>query len=192
MSSISAAGHALLVGCVDRLVGVDVSSASQHARALARARDRPRRWNGRRAAAASPGTEHCREYQMAPRATRSRPAAFRRRHFRFCPRIKNAFPTRCWRPWRPTWPWSQPRSAQSGWIRASSPALAAAFACLASDPDLRCHFAAAARRRVEQRFTLQSCVDRYEKLYRGMNEPNPRSVAEILGDDVDVMPEYAS
>jgi glycosyltransferase involved in cell wall biosynthesis len=62
-------------------------------------------------------------------------------------------------------------------------ALAAALVRLATDPDLRRQFAGAARLRVEQRFTLQGCVDRYEKLYRAMIEPNPRPIGEILADD---------
>jgi glycosyltransferase involved in cell wall biosynthesis len=77
-------------------------------------------------------------------------------------------------------------------------ALAAALARLASDPELRRRFAEAARRRLEQQFTLQRCVDRYEKLYRAMIEPNSRPVADILVDDADtpagrpLMPQYAS
>jgi glycosyltransferase involved in cell wall biosynthesis len=76
--------------------------------------------------------------------------------------------------------------------------LAVALVRLAADPDLRRRFAEAARQRVERQFALQSCVDRYEKLYRGMSEPNPCPVAEMLGDEADAsvsrppMPEYAS
>jgi glycosyltransferase involved in cell wall biosynthesis len=62
-------------------------------------------------------------------------------------------------------------------------ALAAALARLASDPDIRRRYGDAARRRVEQRFALERCVDRYERLYRAMCEPDPRPLAEILADD---------
>jgi glycosyltransferase involved in cell wall biosynthesis len=77
-------------------------------------------------------------------------------------------------------------------------ALAAALARLASDPDTRRRYGDAARRRVEQRFALERCVERYEKLYRAMSEPDPRPVAEILADDAGVsarrplVPKYAS
>jgi glycosyltransferase involved in cell wall biosynthesis len=77
-------------------------------------------------------------------------------------------------------------------------ALAAALARLASDPNLRHRFGEAARRRVEQQFTLQGCVDRYETLYRALNEANFQPIAEILAGDADTsaprppMPEYAS
>jgi glycosyltransferase involved in cell wall biosynthesis len=62
-------------------------------------------------------------------------------------------------------------------------ALAAALARLASDGDLRRRLGQAARWRVQQRFTLERCVDRYEKLYRAMSEPIPRPIGEILADD---------
>jgi glycosyltransferase involved in cell wall biosynthesis len=62
-------------------------------------------------------------------------------------------------------------------------ALAAAILRLVQDPGLRHSFAAAGRRRVEQRFSLQACVDRYEKLYRAMGEAEPRPVSEILADN---------
>ena len=77
-------------------------------------------------------------------------------------------------------------------------ALAAAIARFASDPDIRLRYGDAARRRVEQRFALQHCVERYEKLYRAMSEPDPRPVAEILADDAGasarrpLVPQYAS
>ncbi len=76
--------------------------------------------------------------------------------------------------------------------------LAAALARLATDPDLRRQLAAAARLRVEHRFTLENCIDRYEKLYRAVGEPNPPPLAEILGEDPAtparrrLMAEYAS
>jgi Glycosyl transferases group 1 len=54
---------------------------------------------------------------------------------------------------------------------------------LATDRELRRRLGEAARRRVEQRFTLDACISRYEKLYRAMSESNPRPVAEILADD---------
>jgi glycosyltransferase involved in cell wall biosynthesis len=77
-------------------------------------------------------------------------------------------------------------------------ALAAAIARFASDPDIRLRYGGAARRRVEQRFALQHCVERYEKLYRAMSESDPRPVAEILADDAGasarrpLVPQYAS
>jgi glycosyltransferase involved in cell wall biosynthesis len=77
-------------------------------------------------------------------------------------------------------------------------ALAAAIARFASDPDIRRRSGDAARRRVEQRFSLARCVERYEKLYRAMSEPDPRPVAEILADETDAsarrppVPQYAS
>jgi glycosyltransferase involved in cell wall biosynthesis len=76
-------------------------------------------------------------------------------------------------------------------------ALATALARLAADPDLRRRLGETARRRVEQRFTLERCVDHYETLYRAMNEPNPPPIAEILIDHAashcsPVTPEYAS
>ncbi len=64
-------------------------------------------------------------------------------------------------------------------------ALSAAVLKLAQDGELRRRLAAAARRRVEQRFTLDACVARYEKLYRAMSEPNPAPLAEILADPED-------
>jgi len=63
-------------------------------------------------------------------------------------------------------------------------ALAAGLVQLASDSGLRYRLAGAARRRVEQRFTLGACVDRYEKLYRAMAAPNPAHLGEILVDDM--------
>jgi len=77
-------------------------------------------------------------------------------------------------------------------------ALATALMRLAADPALRSRLAAAARCRVEQRFTLENCVDRYEKLYRAMNERDPRPVADVLAIDESAVcpqppltPEYA-
>jgi len=77
-------------------------------------------------------------------------------------------------------------------------ALAVAIARFASDPEIRRRYGDAARRRVEQRFALERCVERYETLYRAMSEPDPRPVAEILADDAGVsarrplVPQYAS
>jgi glycosyltransferase involved in cell wall biosynthesis len=61
-------------------------------------------------------------------------------------------------------------------------ALAAAVLRLAQDSDLRRSFGDAARRRVEQRFSLQACVDRYERLYRALGEADPPPVSAILSD----------
>jgi len=77
-------------------------------------------------------------------------------------------------------------------------ALAAAIARFASDPEIRRRYGDAARRRVEERFALERCVERYETLYRAMSEPDSRPVAEILADDTGVavrrplVPQYAS
>jgi hypothetical protein len=61
-------------------------------------------------------------------------------------------------------------------------ALAAAILRLAQNPDLRRSFGDAARRRVEQCFSLQACVDRYETLHRALGEANPPPLSEILSD----------
>jgi glycosyltransferase involved in cell wall biosynthesis len=62
-------------------------------------------------------------------------------------------------------------------------ALAAALTRLAHDPTLRRRLAEAARRRVEQRFSLEKCVARYETLYRAMSAPDARPIAQVLIDD---------
>mgnify|MGYP001311055447 CR=1 FL=1 len=62
-------------------------------------------------------------------------------------------------------------------------ALAAAILQLAQDPDRRASFGEAGRRRVEQRFSLDVCVDRYERLYRALGEADPPPVSVILADD---------
>jgi glycosyltransferase involved in cell wall biosynthesis len=62
-------------------------------------------------------------------------------------------------------------------------ALAAAILRLARDSDLRASFGEAGRLRVEQRFSLQACVDRYERLYRALGEADPPPVGVILADD---------
>ena len=61
-------------------------------------------------------------------------------------------------------------------------ALAAAILRLAQDPDLRASFGEAGRRRVEQRFSLQACVDRYERLYRALGETDPPQISAILAE----------
>jgi glycosyltransferase involved in cell wall biosynthesis len=61
--------------------------------------------------------------------------------------------------------------------------LAAAILRLAQAPDLRRSFGEAARRRVEQCFSLQACVDRYERLYRALGQADPPPVGEILSDE---------
>ncbi|MGB6447563.1 MAG: glycosyltransferase, partial [Xanthobacteraceae bacterium] len=61
-------------------------------------------------------------------------------------------------------------------------ALAAAILRLAQNADLRRSFGDAARRRVEERFSLQACVDRYEILYRALGEADPPPLSEILSD----------
>ena len=63
-------------------------------------------------------------------------------------------------------------------------ALAAAILRLAQDPGLRASFGEAGRHRVEQRFSLQACVDRYERLYRALGEADPLPVSVILADDI--------
>lgn len=69
-------------------------------------------------------------------------------------------------------------------VRPGSPdALAAALLRLAKDPALRRRFGDAARLRVQQRFSLDACVTRYEKMYRALAAPQPRPVAEVLGED---------
>jgi glycosyltransferase involved in cell wall biosynthesis len=59
-------------------------------------------------------------------------------------------------------------------------ALAAAILSLADNPDLRRSLGEASRRRAEQHFSLQACVDRYERLYRALGEPDPPPVSVIL------------
>lgn len=68
-------------------------------------------------------------------------------------------------------------------VRASDPrAMAAAIQKLASDPALRRRLADAARFRVQQHYSMDACVGRYETLYRAMSEPEPRPLSEILAD----------
>jgi glycosyltransferase involved in cell wall biosynthesis len=59
-------------------------------------------------------------------------------------------------------------------------ALAPAILTLAGDADLRRRFGEAGRRRVEQLFSLQACVDRYERLYRALGEASPPPISVIL------------
>lgn len=71
-------------------------------------------------------------------------------------------------------------------VRPSDPdALAAALLRLAKDPALRRRLGDAARLRVQQRFSLDACVTRYEKMYRALAEPAPRPIAEVLAENVD-------
>jgi glycosyltransferase involved in cell wall biosynthesis len=63
--------------------------------------------------------------------------------------------------------------------------LAAAIARLAKDSSLRRRLGDAARRRVEKRFSLGACVERYEKLYRALIGPAPAPVSEVWADDND-------
>lgn len=68
-------------------------------------------------------------------------------------------------------------------VRPSDPqSLAAAILRLSQDPALRRRFADAARLRVEQRFSLDACVGRYERMYRALNEPAPPPISEILAE----------
>jgi glycosyltransferase involved in cell wall biosynthesis len=61
-------------------------------------------------------------------------------------------------------------------VRANHPrALAAAILRLANDPALRHRFAQAARHRVQQHYSLDTCVDNYEKLYGGGERTRPES-----------------
>jgi glycosyltransferase involved in cell wall biosynthesis len=62
-------------------------------------------------------------------------------------------------------------------------ALAVATKRLAGDPALRRRLGAAARTRVEQRFSLERCVARYERLYRAIGEPNAQPIAQVLARD---------
>jgi glycosyltransferase involved in cell wall biosynthesis len=61
--------------------------------------------------------------------------------------------------------------------------LAHAIQCLARDPELRNRFARAARERVQQKFSMETCVQRHEKVYRAMIASSPMSIEEILSDD---------
>jgi glycosyltransferase involved in cell wall biosynthesis len=62
-------------------------------------------------------------------------------------------------------------------------ALAAALKRLAGEPALRRRLGEAARARVEERFSLERCVAHYERLYRGIGEPNARPIAQVLAHD---------
>ena len=63
-------------------------------------------------------------------------------------------------------------------------ALAGAIARLAKDPGLRRRLTAAARLRVERRFSLSACIERYERLYRALDAAVPPPIADILAEDV--------
>jgi glycosyltransferase involved in cell wall biosynthesis len=61
-----------------------------------------------------------------------------------------------------------------------SRSFAEAIVRLATDPALRRSYGAAGRRRVEAHFSLDSCVGRYEALYRGLLAgKSPRQIPEI-------------
>jgi len=69
-------------------------------------------------------------------------------------------------------------------VRPKDPvALAAAILRLAKDPQLCRRLGQAARLRVQRHFSLDACVTRYERMYRGLNEPAPRPIGEILGNN---------
>jgi glycosyltransferase involved in cell wall biosynthesis len=63
-----------------------------------------------------------------------------------------------------------------------SKGLAAAILRLAKDPMLRRRLGDAARLRVEQHFSLDACVERYEKLYRAVIEAAAPPIGEILAE----------
>lgn len=61
------------------------------------------------------------------------------------------------------------------------PALAAAIREMADAPSRRQELGQAARQRVAETFSLTACVAAYERLYDGLVQGSPRTVAEILG-----------
>jgi glycosyltransferase involved in cell wall biosynthesis len=61
--------------------------------------------------------------------------------------------------------------------------LAAALKRLADDPTLRRRLGEAARTRVEEQFSLETCVARHERLYRAIGKPNARPIAQVLARD---------
>ncbi len=66
-------------------------------------------------------------------------------------------------------------------VPAKAPAaLAAAIVNLAADPELRSRLGAAAKRRVENLFSLDACVQRYVNLYRGVADANHVTVQSII------------
>lgn len=79
------------------------------------------------------------------------------------------------------------RDSDSGLlVRVKDPrGLAAAIVRLAKDPALRRRLGDAARLRVAQRFSLDFCVEQYDRLYRALIEPAPAPVSEVLADDDD-------
>ena len=58
--------------------------------------------------------------------------------------------------------------------------LGAAVLRLAKDSVLRARLGAAARQRIRDHFSLDVCVDRYEALYRAINEQQSRPIKDIL------------
>ena len=58
--------------------------------------------------------------------------------------------------------------------------LAKAIGRLANDPQLRVRLGHAGKRRAEQKFSLETTVSQYERLYLGLCKPAPRTVSEIL------------
>ncbi|MGC1253362.1 MAG: glycosyltransferase, partial [Xanthobacteraceae bacterium] len=71
-------------------------------------------------------------------------------------------------------------------VRVKDPqGLAATIVRLAKDPALCRRLGDAARLQVEHRFSLDACVERYDRLYRALIEPAPAPVSEVLADDDD-------
>lgn len=60
--------------------------------------------------------------------------------------------------------------------------IAAAIDLLARSPKLRDRMGANGRRRIVERFTLEGCVDQYERLYRGL--ATGETIREICGEDL--------
>jgi len=60
--------------------------------------------------------------------------------------------------------------------------LAEAIIKLAKEPDLRRRLGQSGRRLAQQKFSLELCVERHERLYSGLCDALPRSVNEILLD----------
>jgi glycosyltransferase involved in cell wall biosynthesis len=71
---------------------------------------------------------------------------------------------------------------QSGYLVpvSNTEALGAAIATFYEDDDLRTRFGAAARRRVEQLFTLDTCIQRYLNLYHGLMAESDEPVNELI------------
>jgi glycosyltransferase involved in cell wall biosynthesis len=62
-------------------------------------------------------------------------------------------------------------------------AIGAAILRLAKDSGLRARLGLAARQRMREHFSVEACVNRYEVLYRAVNEPKPTPFGEILEVD---------